>query len=307
MKKIFLILAPIFVLNTSAQFPIIEEFNSFNGFNQWTTCCGAGLQNYGGAENYATFNIGNTPYPNSSNITITSPVSSYTTCLTNIIVSFPLFGRIENGFDFMRFQRWNGASWITVASYTGVQNSTYSYSLPNTTTRFRFLLQTDNTVNTYNFGSNVYYYDIARFTISCLSVLPIELVSFESENKSCGENIITWKTASEVNSDYFELERSFDAINFESIKRIISTENSYQVKNYSYKDDSKTNGYIYFRLKQVDLDGTINYSIISSVYSNCGEKTIIKTTNLLGQEVSEDFNGCRIIMYSDCSIEKKVN
>ena len=92
-------------------------------------------------------------------------------------------GRIEKGFDFMRFQRWNGASWITVASYTGNQNSTYSYSLPSTTTRFRFLLQTDNTVNTYNFGTNVYYYDIMRFTISCLSVLPIELISFESENK----------------------------------------------------------------------------------------------------------------------------
>lgn len=86
MRKIFLILATILSLSSLAQFPIIEEFNSFNGSNQWITCCGAGLQNYGGSENYATFNIGNTPYPNSSNITITSPISSYTNCLTNINV-----------------------------------------------------------------------------------------------------------------------------------------------------------------------------------------------------------------------------
>lgn len=297
----------LFSFKIKAQFPIIQEFNSFNGSNQWTTCCGAGLQNYGGAENYATFNIGNTPYPNSSNITITSPISSYTNCLTNITVTFPLSGRIENGFDFMRFQYWNGASWITVASYTGSQNSTYSYSLPNTMTRFRFLLQTDNSVNTYNGGTAVYYYDIARFTISCTSVLPIELISFESKNKSCGENVITWKTASETNNNYMELERSFDAVNFEPIKIITSTENSYQLKNYSYKDETKLNGYIYFRLKQVDLDGTINYSNISSVNSNCGEKTIIKITNLLGQEVSENFDGYKIIFYSDGSIEKKVN
>jgi hypothetical protein len=307
MKNIFLILISLLSLTSLAQFPIIEEFNAFNGANQWTTCCGAGLQNYGGSENYATFNIGNTPYPNSSNITITSPVASYTTCLTNITVSFPLAGRIENGFDFMRFQYWNGASWITVASYTGSQNATYSYSLPNTITRFRFLLQTDNSVNTYNFGTSVYYYDITRFTVSCTSVLPIELISFESENKSCGENIITWKTATEVNNNYVEIERSFDAINFESIKRINSTENSYEIKSYNYKDESKSNGYIYFRLKQVDLDGTINYSNISSVYSNCGVKFIIKTTNLLGQEVAENFDGYGIIFYSDGSVEKKIN
>jgi hypothetical protein len=307
MKKIFLILATFFCSVSVAQFSIIEEFNGFNGTNQWTTCCGAGLQNYGGSENYATFNIGTTPYSNSSNITIASPISSYTTCLANITITFPLVGRIENGFDFMRFQRWNGASWITVASYTGNQNTTYSYSLPNTTTRFRFLLQTDNTVNTYNFGSSVYYYDIARFTISCTSVLPIELVSFETENKSCGENIITWKTASELNNNYIDIERSLDAINFESIKRINSTENSYDVKSYSYKDESKSNGYIYFRLKQVDLDGTINYSSISSVNSNCGEKNIIKITNLLGQEVNENFDGYRVIFYSDGSISKKIN
>ena len=108
-----------------------------------------------------------------------------------------------------------------------------------------------------------------------------------------------------LENQWLEL-RSFDKKPFESIKRINSTENSYELKSYNYKDYSKANGYIYFRLKQVDLDGTINYSSISSVYSNCGEKTIIKVTNLLGQEVNENFDGCRVIFYSDGSVEKKI-
>jgi hypothetical protein len=99
MKLIFLLFFPI--IGLSQIYPVIEEFNPPLS---WSVTNGAGVQNYGFAENYLTTNIGTTPYPNSSIITMTSPVTSYTNCLSNLLVSFPLNGRIENGWDFMYFE-----------------------------------------------------------------------------------------------------------------------------------------------------------------------------------------------------------
>ena len=127
MKKILLtiILLTNFIVNAQT-YPVIEEFNPGT---TWLFTNGAGIQNYGGAQNYATTNIGTTPYPNSSTVTITSPVYNFSNCSSNLTVSFPLSGRIENGFDFLRFQYWNGVSWVTQQSFTGTQNTTYSIFL----------------------------------------------------------------------------------------------------------------------------------------------------------------------------------
>jgi len=149
MKLLFVFL--FITLTGFSQYPIIEEFDSFGGAGEWTVNNGAGVQNYGGVENWATFNIGNIPYPNSTTITIESPVYDLTDCLSDLQITFPIRGVIEDGFDNVYFQyRIGGGMWITIDILTGFQapfnlpiTKTY-LTIPNTATRFRFILVTDS-------------------------------------------------------------------------------------------------------------------------------------------------------------------
>ncbi len=85
--------------------------------------------------------------------------------------------------------------------------------------------------------------------------LPIELLYFlgtHAENK----NELTWATSSEINSDYFNLERSIDALHFESLANIGAAHNSTSTIYYSVTDASPFSSITYYRLKEVDFDGT---------------------------------------------------
>lgn len=95
--------------------------------------------------------------------------------------------------------------------------------------------------------------------------LPVELINF---NAKCINDIVTlnWSTASEKNFDYFEVERSSDAIHFSSLEKVISTGISNQIKNYEYKDSYPLNGINYYRLKQQDKGNTA--AIFSNIVSS---------------------------------------
>lgn len=93
--------------------------------------------------------------------------------------------------------------------------------------------------------------------------LPVELLSF-SANKNNTQVLVKWTTQTETNNDYFEVQRSTDALSFESLTRISGT-NSNQITNYNYTDKYPHSGVNYYRLKQVDFDGKTTYSDIVSV------------------------------------------
>lgn len=99
-----------------------------------------------------------------------------------------------------------------------------------------------------------------------ISLLPTEIVSFEA---TCLNNNIklNWVTSSEINCQQFEIQRSDDGINYSSIAILPGHYQSSQMQSYSYSDNQATsNDIVYYRLKQVDLDGTPHYfnKIISS-------------------------------------------
>ena len=101
------------------------------------------------------------------------------------------------------------------------------------------------------------------------TVLPVELAYFTAACKE--EQIgINWMTASEENSDHFVVERSYDAVHFSSIAVLPAAGNSSQPKNYSFLDDNFIQQkQVYYRLKQVDKDGSFEYSNI--VTEKCGQ------------------------------------
>lgn len=98
-------------------------------------------------------------------------------------------------------------------------------------------------------------------------VLPVELVSFTGEAKD-GYISLDWITATERKSSYFDVERSTDASSFIKIVRVASKAtygNSTSMLRYNTTDNAPENNISYYRLKQVDLDNTFEYSGIISV------------------------------------------
>ena len=78
-----------------------------------------------------------------------------------------------------------------------------------------------------------------------------------------GTAYLDWQTSQEINTARFELLRSFDGMRFNSIATVRSAGNSNSVRNYNYRDNTEGTGkYVYYRLKQIDLDGKSTLSNI---------------------------------------------
>jgi len=93
--------------------------------------------------------------------------------------------------------------------------------------------------------------------------LPIELLDFKAELVK-DDVELTWVTATEINNDYFTIEKS-DGENFKQIAIIPGAGNSSSTKYYSKIDYEPFSGTSYYRLKQTDYDGKFTYSDVVSV------------------------------------------
>jgi len=137
-------------------------------------------------------------------------------------------------------------------------------------------------------------------------VLPISLVSFTGHNTVDG-NSIEWKTASEVNSDYFTLERGLyrdGSVEWLELQFINGAGNSQEINTYGYFDLEYPDDINYYKLSQTDYDGySVTYDMIS-IDNRINGKIISSMVNLLGQEVNENYRGIVVVTYTDGSVEK---
>jgi hypothetical protein len=95
--------------------------------------------------------------------------------------------------------------------------------------------------------------------------LPIELIEFKGKQQG-KNNYIEWVTASEVNNDFFTLEKSSNGIQFSPFAIVRGAGTSTSTKHYSTIDDKPYDGTTYYRLKQTDFNGLFQYSDI--IYIN---------------------------------------
>jgi hypothetical protein len=99
--------------------------------------------------------------------------------------------------------------------------------------------------------------------------LPVELTYFTAVPVSEKEVQLNWITASEINNDYFIIEKSTDGIQFKQTARIKGGGSSTTLLNYAFTDEFfPGNNILYYRLKQVDYNGAVNYSQIVPVAFN---------------------------------------
>ncbi len=104
--------------------------------------------------------------------------------------------------------------------------------------------------------------------------LPIELLNF-SLSPTDSQVKLNWSTATEQDNDYFQLERAGADRNFEPLAKIEGAVNSTVMQTYSYTDEAPLAGISYYRLVQVDLDGTVHYHNTLSYQDNAkGDLTL---------------------------------
>ncbi len=105
----------------------------------------------------------------------------------------------------------------------------------------------------YNQSSN------QTVTIVEANQLPIELTEFSGKRINRAVHLY-WKTATEINNDYFEVQRSKDGRKFVNIGKVVGQGNSLESQDYSFIDHEPFPGINYYRLKQVDFDRSHSFS-----------------------------------------------
>ncbi|MBC7485891.1 MAG: T9SS type A sorting domain-containing protein [Cytophagaceae bacterium] len=161
----------------------------------------------------------------------------------------------------------NGKTYIgmTIVDATGAWSYTGGVTLNSNVTA---------TVTKYN-GSNLPG-NTSPFS-PCSVTLPVTLVSFTAFYN--GNQVdLNWVTATEINNRYFNIERSLDGKNFEAIGKVDGAGNHQGYLNYDFVDPSSLAGVVYYRLKQVDIDGTSAYSAIRVVSILSSEQVIVYPT-----------------------------
>lgn len=97
--------------------------------------------------------------------------------------------------------------------------------------------------------------------------LPVELTTFSARILD-KKILLNWETSTEVQNYGFDVEKSSDGKIFSKLGFVQGSGNSNSTKYYSFEDNSPNIGTIYYRLKQIDTDGSFNYSKIISVNLN---------------------------------------
>lgn len=160
-------------------------------------------------------------------------------------------------------------------------------------------------------------------------VLPIELGSFTA--KVLGNSVkLNWVTLSEINNDYFSIEKSLDGINYRLLTTVSGAGNSSSVLDYSYVDRNPVFGKSYYRLMQTDFDGAsetfapiaieftslengklsfsnpVNAGETVSIFTNAeeNEKLSLSVFSMVGHEIlNEEFFGSSYEFKIDASVE----
>ncbi|WP_157974379.1 T9SS type A sorting domain-containing protein [Lewinella sp. IMCC34183] len=128
---------------------------------------------------------------------------------------------------------------------------TYSFTMRTTD---NFSITTDSPLSFTVYGE----------TPAALVVLPVELLYFTAVPERTSVTL-RWRTASEANNDRFIVERSADGHPFTAIGTVRGQGNSQVAVDYSFVDASPITGTTYYRLRQIDLDGTESFSQVVAV------------------------------------------
>lgn len=257
-------------------------------------------------------------HPDGDNFTINSFTGSPTGAHIYLVNEYPnsLTGTQGVGLNNKYFGVYkvgdNAATYTATYNYTG--NPYVNSSEPD----LKLYKRLNNSVSTWNDASATL--NVVNNTLIALgenteyilgsigSPLPIELLNFTAKITETNSVKLNWNTVSEINNDYFIIQRSKNGMDWEELERINGAGNSTGLLKYFSLDKMPYNGISYYRLKQTDFDGQFEYSDIREVHfkkstaevviypnptnnqitilANKQELSSVKIYNTLGQDVT---------------------
>ncbi|MBE0572829.1 MAG: T9SS type A sorting domain-containing protein [Ignavibacteriaceae bacterium] len=105
------------------------------------------------------------------------------------------------------------------------------------------------------------FFDLSNTNFTIEDFIPVELTAFFALQAENGI-LLKWTTATESNNSGFSIERSTDKLNFNEVTFVNGRGTTIEVSDYEYVDVISAPGKYYYRLKQIDFDGSFNYSNI---------------------------------------------
>jgi hypothetical protein len=178
------------------------------------------------------------------------------------------------------FSTWYQWSSTFVAGYTG----TAYYQILATSTYF---------------STTIYIEDVLIYESPPVS-LPIELLYFTVASNNY-YNKLVWETASEYNNDYYTIYHSGEDVNWEIIDHLKGSGTSSHSIKYTYLHKWEIPGIHYYKISQTDYDGKIKEYDPVSILNTREGLAIVGRTNMLGQDIDENYKGRIILIYSDGS------
>lgn len=154
----------------------------------------------------------------------------------------------------LRVARWNGSSWVNHGNGGTTGNA--------------------STGSVVSSGVVTSFSPFTLASTSSANPLPIELIEFVAT--PLGNNVeLSWITLSELNNDYFTVERSISGFEFEEVGIVKGAGTVNERKYYRYLDQQPKVGVSYYRLKQTDFDGTVSFSEIARVDLNAPAQIVV--------------------------------
>ncbi|MBC7383276.1 MAG: hypothetical protein H7296_09855 [Bacteroidia bacterium] len=164
----------------------------------------------------------------------------------------------------------------TRSTYTQMQY-VFSSLAGNSKVCFRVVFKSDN--GTVDVGMAIDDFEIIGPTNAAL---PATLLNFMAQRIGVDQVQLYWTTASEQNNKGFEIERSDDGINFNVLSFKAGKVNSNTTQQYVFTDTNAEQDHLYYRLKQMDLNGAYEYSQIITVGSHQIDKRLVNVMQVSG-------------------------
>lgn len=122
------------------------------------------------------------------------------------------------------------------------------------------------------------------------SPLPVTLLFFKLDQAVEDGIVLKWATSSEINFDYFEIQRSTDGINFQTMDQVKGHGTTLIRQDYTWKDLTPTIGKNYYRLRSIDYDGYAEYFNLVAAVWEAERKSGIFPNPVRDGRVSVDLN-----------------
>jgi hypothetical protein len=157
---------------------------------------------------------------------------------------------------------------------TSVINNTKTWTFTFTTpTSFNGGIVFHTVLNATNSNNSSSDDDIYYKAFSA-TVLPVSWYKLVAERENENSVIINWTTAQEINNDYFVVERSTDMQTWEEAGTVKGFGNSSNKQSYTYRDFHSSTANTYYRIKQVDYDGTTSFSPLLTVAASTDDNAL---------------------------------